>query len=493
MRAVPAIVILAVFVAVSLFVAENPGSVSILWQGWRVDTSLAILVLAVVALTLVVGIVFRLLRAIVFGPRALVRARRERRRRRGYRALTQGMVAVAAGDAEEAQRFARRADVLLAEPPLTLLLSAQAAQLNGDEHAARKYFTAMLKRPETEFLGLRGLLNLAMRDRDEAAALRLVERAHELRPRTPWVLTSLFELQTRKGRWAAAQGTLAEAVKRRAIEAAPGRQHRAAVLYERSVTAEADGLPRDALIYAEEAQAAAPDFAPVVCRYATLLHRDGRTKKAAKAIERSWRQAPHPQLATCYADLYRNEQPLERLKRIERLASLRPDHPESHVALATASLAAQLWGEARRHLELAVGSGEPTARICRLMAEIAEAEHQDGAAARDWLARAATAPADPVWLCKTCSTEHAVWTSLCPSCRSFDSFAWETPSRAAVAVPMIGVVGSTAAIAAAAHEEAQPSQQRAPAGTIETTAAAAGDKPSTMAAMPSAETAAAES
>ena len=49
------------------------------------------------------------------------------KRRRGYKALSQGMVAVAAGDAGEAARLARRADGLLNDPPLTLLLSAQAA------------------------------------------------------------------------------------------------------------------------------------------------------------------------------------------------------------------------------------------------------------------------------------------------------------------------------------------------------------------------------
>ena len=68
---------------------------------------------------------------------AFLRRRRERRRRAGYRALTQGMVAVAAGDPQEARRFARSADALLADPPLTLLLSAQAAQLDGDETAAK--------------------------------------------------------------------------------------------------------------------------------------------------------------------------------------------------------------------------------------------------------------------------------------------------------------------------------------------------------------------
>src|SRR5207244_3592662 len=90
----------------------------------------------------------------------------------GYRALTQGMVAVAAGDAEEAQRQARKADVLLAEPPLTLLLSAQAAQLGGDEDAARRFFSEMLNRPETEFLGLRGLLMQAGRGGGRPGARR---------------------------------------------------------------------------------------------------------------------------------------------------------------------------------------------------------------------------------------------------------------------------------------------------------------------------------
>src|SRR5262249_57792128 len=91
-------------------------------------------------------------------PRRCARGGADNRRRKAYRALTQGMVAVAAGDAGEARRQAKLAGTLLNDPPLTLLLAAQAAQLDGDERAAEKYFRAMLDRPETAFLGLRGLL-----------------------------------------------------------------------------------------------------------------------------------------------------------------------------------------------------------------------------------------------------------------------------------------------------------------------------------------------
>src|SRR5713226_4622673 len=234
MRALPALIVIALLVAASVYVADRPGSVEVVWQGWRVDTSVAVLVLAVVAIAMAAAIVFGLLRRLLGGPRAFLRARRERRRRDGYRALTQGMVAVAAGDADEAQRYARKADVLLAEPPLTLLLSAQAAQLKGDEDAARKYFAAMLNRPETEFLGLRGLLTQALRRGEESTALRLAERAHTMRPKTPWVLTNLLELQVKAGDWQRAQATLSELVKAKLVPVPTGRHHRAALLLAQS-------------------------------------------------------------------------------------------------------------------------------------------------------------------------------------------------------------------------------------------------------------------
>ena len=217
MRALPAILVIAALIAGAVFVADRPGAVSLTWEGWRVNTSIAVMIFGVALIATIAAALFHLVRKIVAGPGAYARARRERRRRRGYRALTQGMVAVAAGDAAEAKRFARQADLLLAEPPLTLLLSAQAAQLNGDQKAAQNYFAAMLERPETEFLGLRGLIIQALKQNDEAEALRLARRAKALRPKTPWVLASLFDLQARTGKWDEAGTTLTLAARRKAL------------------------------------------------------------------------------------------------------------------------------------------------------------------------------------------------------------------------------------------------------------------------------------
>jgi HemY protein len=436
MRALPAIVVLALAVGGAVFIADRPGTVSLVWQGWRVDTSVAVLVLGVVIVAMIAAALFHLLRLVVRGPHMIARGRRERRRRRGYRALSQGMVAVAAGDPAEAKRFAKQADVLLAEPPLTLLLSAQAAQLNGDEQAAHKYFTAMLDSAETEFLGLRGLIMQALKRKDEGEALTLAGRAKTLRPKTPWVLATLFELQARAGKWVEAEATLALAARRKALTALDSARHRAVMLYEQSRVATAENRDRDAVRLVAKAHALAPGFTQAAARYAELLSASGQTRHARKVLETAWSHAPHPELAKAYEALFADERPLQRLKRFEALIVRHKDHIESHIALAEAALKARLWGEARRHLAAAGGREDgsaPSSRVCRLMAELEEAEHSDLPAARMWLSRATTTAAqDAVYVCAACGGEVAAWSSLCPHCRSFDSIEWRQSGRAPV-------------------------------------------------------------
>ena len=55
---------------------------------------------------------------------------------------------------------------------------------------ARRSFARLLERPESEFLGLRGLLGEALRTGDDAAARSFATRAHQLRPAAPWLTDS---------------------------------------------------------------------------------------------------------------------------------------------------------------------------------------------------------------------------------------------------------------------------------------------------------------
>ena len=439
MRRLLALVLVTAAVAGAAFFADHPGRVEIVWQGWQVETSVGVLVGAVALVALVASLL--VLVAAVLGrvPGNLRRRRAARRQRAGEAALTSGIVALAAGQPAEARLAARRAAALLATAPfggtpMTLLLTAEAATQEGDTAAARAAYTALLDRPDTEFLGLRGLIGQALRAGDDDAALRLAERARRLRPESRWLIDAQLVLAARAGDWEAAQGTLAGAA-RRVLPAERARHHRGIVLHELSRAAEGRGEQRRAAGLAAKAQALASDLAAPADHHARLLIGLGRKRAAAKAIERAWRTAPHPDLARRYLEIHPEAAPLARVTAVQRLAAHNPEASESHLAIAETALAAQLWGEARRHLTLAIAapppglpSVGPSRRLCRLMARLEESESGDMPAARDWLDRAIGAPPDPSYVCSRCGGgESPEWQALCPECGGFDTLLWRSP------------------------------------------------------------------
>ena len=416
----------AVVMLAAVWLAEQPGVVTAEFRGWRLDTSVGALMVTIVVLMLLGVGGWLIYRWIMGAPGALMEGWFDSRRRRGYRALTQGLAAVAAGDGTEAQKQARKAEKLLAEPSLTLLLSAQAAQLAGDRDGATRAFNAMLGDQHMAFLGLRGLTTQALHDGDQSKALTYAERAFQLRPQTPWVVHSLFDMQAQLGQWKAAQDTLDAGVRRKVVTPEKGRMLKALLLVERSRAAERDGQPADELSLAREAFSLAPERIAVAQRLAELQIKAGEGKRAMKTLARAWALAPHPDLAPLYLQASGENDPLKRVGVMRRLAAQKPDDIESHLALAQASLDAGLWGEARRYLEAAGGS-QPTVRVCRLMAEVEERAQGDPAKVHDWLARATNAPADRSWRCSACGAHHESWRSVCESCGAFGTLHWRAP------------------------------------------------------------------
>ena len=423
----------AVVIAIAIWLADRPGTVSIHWLGYAVEAPFWVALLVTLAALGIAALGYRLLRALILAPRRIRRHSRARRRERGYRALTQGMVAIAAGDAPTARKMARKADGLLNEPPLTMLLSAQAAQLQGDERAAKQYFEAMLERPETAFLGMRGLLTQAIKSGDRVEALTLARKARALQPNTPWLLNTLYDLEARAGDWAAAEGTLQQAIQSGAIPTEEGRRHRAVLLLERSFEAERRGRADSALSHAQAAHDMLPGFVPAAVRLARLQIAADRPKQAAKVVERAWRKSPHPELAELYRGLVSSYDPLARVRLFQKLVRQAPDSAESHLAVAQAAIDAQLWGEARQHLNRAMEIA-PSRRVYRLMAELDRNERHDEDAAKDWLAKAVNAPEDPVWTCDSCGAVSHNWGGLCGHCGAFDSLTWKSP---AIPVPLM--------------------------------------------------------
>ena len=420
----------------AVWLAERPGTLTAEWRGWRIDTSVGV-VLVVVLLLMLAGIALWLTyRSIVGAPGAFLEGWGDSRKRRGYRELTQGLAAVAAGDGVEAQKHARKAEALLSEPALTLLLSAQAAQLTGDREAARKTFTAMLEDDQMAFLGLRGLISQSLRDGDQVRALDYAERAFRLRPQTPWVVHSLFDMQAQIGEWKSAQATLEAGLRTKVITQNKAASLKALLLVDTQLLLSPSAkstLPM-ALALAREAFGLAPERIAVARRLAEAQLKSGDARRAMKTLERGWALSPHPDLAELYLKASGENDPLKRVGVVRKLTAQKPDDLESQLVLAQTSLDAGLWGEARRYLQTAGGTNPPV-RVCRLMAEVEERAHSDQAKVHEWLGKAAIAPADKAWRCSACGAHHESWRSVCESCGAFGTLHWRAPGTYGQVLP----------------------------------------------------------
>ena len=412
----------ALVVACAVWLADRPGEVMVRWQGWRIDTSVPVAVAALVLVLALGAWVIRLGSALLAAPGRWRDGRRAKRKEDGYRALSDGLAAISVGDAAAAHKLAKRADRLLADHALTGLLSARAAEMSGDGAEAERRFETMLERPETAFIGLRGLMARAVARGDRGAALDYAHRAWALNPGADGLAVDLFDLQARAGQWAEAELTLAEAGKRGALGGEALDRRRALIFNERARAAEQAGDAAEGARLALAATQADSSLTDAAVRSARLLHRQGKVRKAAAALESAWKAAPHPALIAAWRALAPAELPLDRVKRMEKLVRANPDGIDGHLALAEALLDAKLWGQARSHLEAAI-AGRPTRQAYALLARLERDEKGDLAAAAIWTAKPAAE--DAAWRCSACGTRPAEWSSACPSCGAIDTLAWK--------------------------------------------------------------------
>lgn len=408
------------------WLADRPGSLIVNWEGYEVETSVFRAVVMAALLAGLAVFLWSLFRHVLSSPAMLGSYFVRRRQERGLDAISSGMIAIGAGDRTLALQAAVQAKKALPNEPLTHLLRAQAAQLAGDRSTSRRIFEAMLGSPDTEQLGLRGLFLEAEREGEAEAARQFAERALRLNPRLGWPIEALFERQCRNGDWAEALEILAAGRKHGHFEKGVADRRRAVLLTAQAQAIEdANGVKAQAL--ALEAHGLAPNLIPAAIIAGRQLAAHGATPKAAKVIERTWKLAPHPDLALIYAFARPGDSPRDRLDRIKRLARMASHASEGPIALATAAVEAREWEEARTALAPAIEDGL-SQRVCTLMARIEGEQHNDAGRVREWLARASGASRDPAWVADGVVSER--WAAVSPVTGQLDAYQWRVPAEA---------------------------------------------------------------
>ena len=406
-------------------IADQTGDVTLSWNAWRIDTSLPVLVLALVLIVFAAMLVWAIIRSFLNAPERLRRLRHERRHAKGRNAITQGLIAIGTGDHFAARRHADVAKRLAHQDPLAMLLHAQSAQLDGDREGAQRAFHAMAERKDTRLLGLRGLFVEAQRRDDAYAAVALAEEALKTAPASAWASHAVLGFRCSKGDWDGALKILENNLAAGLIDPAPYKRQRGVLLTARALDLETSDRDR-ARASVTEAVKLAPTLVPAATLAAKFLSENNQTRRAMQVIETAWAAQPHPDLADAYAHVRLGDSAVQRLARVEKLAARSPGNIEGALAVARAAIDSSEFARAREALQPFIDA--PTQRVAILMAELERAEHGDGGSARVWMQRAVRAALDPAWTADGYVSEH--WRPVSPVTGRLDAFQWLTPVAA---------------------------------------------------------------
>jgi HemY protein len=389
------IIAVAAMLASWQIVTTDPGSVEVVWFGTEITTSALFALLLLVVLIAVALPLLRLSMFLMDAPGRIGKASQRARIRRGQEALALGLIAAEAGEFEEARRHADKAEDLIDEPRLALLLQARAAEVSGETATAERAYAGMLQNEDTEVLGRKGLMAAALKRGDRNAARAHAEAALKASKTAVWPFQYAFDLAVQAADWENAIEALDMGDKRKFLEDKVARRRRAVLMTAQAQKLERERRADKAAELAQKAFRMSPGFVPAGALAARLLAAEGKPERAAAILEEAWENGAHPALAHAYRDLAPGETREARAARMQALAERRRDSRESRIVIAELAMERGDWGAAQAALEDAYRDN-PSSRICILFAQVARGRG-DEAAARTWLAQAAGAPREADW------------------------------------------------------------------------------------------------
>jgi len=403
-----------------------PGTLSLEAGGYRMQPRLGTAIFVLVVLVVLIIAAWAIIRRIIGAPSSFSRASRQRRKDQGVEALSEGFIALQAGDPVRARSLARDAQARLPDNQAARLLEARADLALGDMPAAREHYRALIANQRTAAAALSGLYDQALAQGRKDAALTFARKAVAIAPAPGWASAAVFDDLTARGQWDEALAMVASQPARSREERAHVRRRQAVLETARARQNEISD-PSGALSHALAALKLLPDFVPAALIAARIEANRGEGRKAMSLLRRVYRATGHPDVASLYANAAHGASAVDRLKRARELIEVPPPSRAAALVLARAAIDAFDWSLARNALAN-YSASEPSQAVCLLMAEIEEGQNGDQGKAREWLARAVRAPRDPVWTADGVTSDE--WEPVSPITGKLDAFEWKVPVSA---------------------------------------------------------------
>ncbi len=350
-RLIAILIVLSGAVGLALLVHFNEGNVAILWPPYRVDLSINLLAVLLVAIFVLGYTLILTLSNALSLPQRVRDFRQRRLRNAAVRGLRDGLIALFEGRFGRAERLIRPA---LADAELAgtaSLVAAKAAQRLSDRERVDQWMERAEAEPGLTQAVLLSRAEIAVDERDPVRALDAVRRLHSGGARHIQALRLALRAHEQAGEWAQVLQVVRQLDKREALHPSVARTLKVRALRELFLSAgdhteRLDELTRS-LTPAERT------FEELLETVAPILGQAGRAERAASLLLAVLNDRFEARLIEAYARL--SAIPArERLREMESLRERHGEHPAFSLALGRLCAAVGLWGKAEEFLRRAL-------------------------------------------------------------------------------------------------------------------------------------------
>ncbi|MGL5784371.1 MAG: heme biosynthesis HemY N-terminal domain-containing protein [Alphaproteobacteria bacterium] len=356
-------------------VFQLPQPVTLAWEGYQVETHLAVLLAGFLAAFLVLRWVENLCRFLLYLPSRWTAWLEKRKKKQLSQRIVELLIAWEGRDTQRTELLKQALARELKQHPLLAFLLSRYGEKGLFPFSIQQLSDRF---PQAHFLEKKAEVEEFLLEQRFFKATEVLEQLVQQSIRLPWVFETLFSLYLEQKRFAQVE-ILLELFKQH-LPKEIARSRKALCLFSRGM--EERELGKRVELF-KEAHALDPASADVCVAFAKALFQQRKPEKARSALEKTWQLNPHEILVEAYLTFAPQETPCQRVEACQTLLANASPHPLNHLLLGRIALEASLWVSARGELE-ALAETHPRLAY-PLLALIERRQHQDWEAAYHWL------------------------------------------------------------------------------------------------------------
>ncbi len=415
---------MAAISSMAMYFTKNDGILVMEWLGWHIETNVSIFLLFIVISAFLSYILLRSISIVVFFPKRIVAKMKDRKLKKVNNSIKEGIIAISYGNKDKVIKYYENARSIEAISPSYLLLQLQYFIYKRNSTKIFDTFKLMLKYDSTKPIAIKGLINVARKNKDVVLFKNMLLKANEIKldhnlilnesikfclNNNQWITLSNF-LEGKKGLNKKVMNTLSIINFKIAKDFYNGNDH------------------KNASVFIKKALRSRDNFPPIIKLYCDLNLIKSK-REAINILHKYWSAFPHPNIADCIAKVpFKKNDIKSKLRFFDKVLKGNDGIFFKYTMLGKIKIEAGIWGEAKNDLEKSINLKESKSAY-NLLAEVEEKLSKDQTKILKLKQYSKQCINTLKWKCEVCSSYSLDWDVFCKNCESFNSFIWISDNK----------------------------------------------------------------